>query len=261
MIPYKVFSMFEIGPLHINMYGIMFALGVLVAYFLAAREAKKRNINVEIIEDLVLYLSIGLIIGARTFYVLFYWPEDVQLTIFGALAIWKGGLAFFGGFFGALLAGYIYVKKKKLDFWLYADIFTIPLIVGHIFGRFGDYFTGGHPGKMTDLPWAIFLDNALRHPVVLYEIMGLSIILLVLLNLKKFKHLNGFLFSSYVILYSFQRMILDVFRIESTDPRYFGLTPTQYTVIVLFFIAVYFMARKFNKGSSNKKIEEKTEGE
>ena len=251
MIPYKIFPMFELGPLHINMYGIMFAIGFLVATFLALQEAKKRNIKKEIIYDIVFYIITGAIIGARLFYILFYWPEGMPLTLLGAFAVWEGGLAFFGGFIGALAGGYIYIKKNKLNFWVYTDIFTVPLVIGHIFGRLGDYFIGGHPGKVTDLPWAIYLDNALRHPVVLYEIIGLVIIAVILLNLKKLKLFNGFLFSSYVILYSIQRMILDFFRIESTDPRYFGLTPTQYIVIVLFIIAVYFIIIRFNEIKSN----------
>ena len=245
MIPYKILPMFKLGPLHINIYGIMFALGFLAATFLAAHEAKKRKINKEIIYDLVFYLLIGAIVGARLFYVIFYWPKNSTLTFLDIFKIWEGGLAFFGGFIGALATGYVYLKKNKLNFWIYADIFTVPLVIGHIFGRLGDYFMGGHPGKVTNLPWAIYLENALRHPVVLYELIGLCIIVVVLSNLKKFKFFDGFLFLSYVMLYSIQRMILDFFRIELTDPTYFGLTPSQYIVIVLFVIAAFFMLTKF----------------
>ena len=221
---------------------------------MAVREAKKRNIDERIIWDLVFYLLVGIIIGARLFYILFYWPEGMPFTFFEAIAIWHGGLAFFGGFLGALVTGYIFVKKKKLKFWLLADIFTIPLIVGHIFGRLGDYFTGGHPGKITTLPWGIYLKDAIRHPVVLYEIIGLIIIIVILLNLRNIKSkqklFDGFLFSSYAVLYSIQRMILDFFRIESTDPRFLGLTPTQHLVIILFILATFFILIKFNKGET-----------
>lgn len=244
MIPYKIFPMFHLGPVHINMYGIMFALGVLVASLLAVREAKKKQIDPKIIWDLILYLLLGIIIGSRLFYIFFYRPEGVPLTLLDALAIWKGGLAFFGGFLGALIVGYFYARKNKLKFWVLTDIFAIPLVAGHIFGRLGDYFIGGHPGKITSLPWGIYLEGAIRHPVVLYEIIGLITIAAILLNLKKFKSFDGFLFSSYVMLYSIQRMILDFFRIESTDPRYLGLTPTQHLVIILFVLAGYFIVRR-----------------
>ncbi len=256
MIPYKVFPMFRLGPLHINMYGIMFALGFLAAIFLAVREAKKRNINKEIIYDLAFYLLIGGIVGARLFYIIFFWSDGTPLSLISAIAVWNGGLSWFGGFIGALVIGYVYLKKNKLNFWVYVDIFTVPLVIGHIFGRLGDYFIGGHPGKITNLPWAIYLQNALRHPVVLYELIGLGIIVVILLKLKKFKLFNGFLFLSYTMLYSIQRMILDFFRIESTDPKYIGLTPSQYIVIVLFIIAAYFLKFKYVK--SSKKSQHKT---
>ena len=157
MIPYKVFPMFQIGPLHINMYGIMFALGFLIATWLAVKEAKKRGIKKEVIENLVFYILIGSIIGARLFYVFFYWPADIPLTFWDIFKVWEGGMAFFGGFIGALIAGLVYVRKRKLDFWKFADLLTLPLIVGHILGRLGDYFTGGHPGKITQFPFALYL--------------------------------------------------------------------------------------------------------
>jgi len=153
------------------------------------------------------------------------------------------GKAGWRGFIGALITGYLYTKKHKLQFWELADLFTLPLIAGHILGRVGDYLTGGHPGLTTDLPWAIYLDGALRHPVVLYEIIGLIIIGTIIYQLRKLDKYNGFLFLVYVQLYAVQRIILDFFRIESTDPRFLGLTPTQHLVIVLFIAATYLLFR------------------
>lgn len=245
MIPYKIIPPFELGPIHINMYGIMFVLGILVATLLAKNEAKKKNINPETIWDLTVYLLIGIIIGARLFEVIFYNSSYYFANPIKIFAIWEGGLAFFGGFLGALITGYIYIQKHKLHFLKIADIFVIPLVVGHILGRLGDYFTGGHPGQITSLPWGIYLDGAVRHPVVLYEITGLIIILIVLLNLKKLKYFDSFLFFSYLSLYSIQRIILDFFRIETTDPRYFGFTPTQHLSLILFILTIGFMLYKF----------------
>ena len=123
----------------------------------------------------------------------------------------------------------------------------MPLIAGHILGRFGDYFTGGHPGKITNLPWAIYMDNAFRHPIVLYEILGLLIIFAVVSSLMKNKFFDGFVFASYTVLYSAQRIFLDYFRIESTDPRFLGLTPSQFISIALLIAAICFIAMKLRK--------------
>jgi len=249
MIPYKVFPMIKLGPLSFNMYGVMFALGFIAANWLAVKEARKKDIRKEIVESLIFYILIGSIIGARLFYVLFYWPEATPFTFWDLFTIWKGGLAFFGGFIGALITGYLYTKIHKLEFWKLADVFTLPLIVGHILGRVGDYLTGGHPGLVTDLPWAIYLDGAARHPVVLYEILGLIIIGAIIYQLKKLNKFDGFLFLLYVQLYAVQRIILDFFRIESTDPRFLGLTPTQHLVILLFIIALYIHVKLSKSGT------------
>jgi len=243
MIPYKVFPMIKLGPLSFNMYGVMFALGFVAANWLAVREAAKKGIKREIVESLIFYILIGSIIGARLFYVLFYWPAGAPFTFWDIFTVWKGGLAFFGGFIGALVTGYWYTRKHKLEFWKLADLFTLPLIAGHILGRVGDYLTGGHPGLVTDLPWAIYLDGALRHPVVLYEIIGLVIIGTIIYQFKKLTRFEGFIFLLYVQLYAVQRIILDFFRITSTDPRFLGLTPTQHLVIVLFIVSLYLMVR------------------
>ncbi|MDF1569410.1 MAG: prolipoprotein diacylglyceryl transferase [Spirochaetaceae bacterium] len=230
--------MFNIGPLMINMYGIMFASGFLAASLLASRITKKSGMDTEITQNLILVIFGGVIVGARLFYVAFYWPEGKSLGFVDVFKVWEGGLAFYGGFLGALLSGYLFVKKKGLNFWKYADILTLPLILGHIFGRVGDYLTGGHPGKETTLTWGIYLDNAVRHPVVLYEIIGLILIGASLVSYKRGSRIGGFLFLTYVQLYAVQRLFLDIFRIESTDPRTIGLTPTQILVIALFAMAV-----------------------
>ncbi len=237
MIPYSPLAHIDLGVIQLHWYGVFAALGFFIATLLLAREAQKRGIPKATVESLAGWLIIGGIIGARLGYILLYWSPDIPLTLWSAIKIWEGGLAWFGGFIGALMVGWAYLHIKRLDFWKYADIFTVPLIVGHIFGRIGDYVTGGHPGKITTLPWGIYMDGALRHPVVLYEILGLLIILTAILCLKKVRLFDGFVFLSYVMLYSVQRIFLDFFRLASTDPRYFGLTPSQYISIALFVLA------------------------
>ncbi len=237
VIPYKVFPMFQIGPLRFNLYGVMFAVGILTAGILAVRGGAKRGIKKEIIQDLTFKILLGALVGARAFYLLFYWPDQVPLTFWTVFKIWEGGLAFIGGFAGGLATGYLSARRHGLKFRTVADIYSFPLIVGHILGRIGDYLTGGHPGKVTGVAWSIFLNGAPRHPVVLYEILGLLIIGGVIRGLKRAKGFDGFFFLVYVQLYAIQRIILDFFRPEFTDPRFLGLTPTQYAVMVTFLTA------------------------
>lgn len=244
MLPYKPVPPFKLGPIHFNMYGVMFAAGLVAANLFARKEAKRKGFDPLLIDSLFLYLVIGIIIGARLFYILFYWPQNTPLTLIDVFKVWEGGLAFFGGFLGAVVTGYIFAKRRGLPFWEFADILTYPLIIGHILGRIGGFLTGQHPGKITDVPWAIYLYGQLRHPVVLYEITGLLIILSIVLFIKRYGWERGVLFNIYLFLYSVQRLFLDIFRPESTDPRIFGLTPTQILVIFLGLFALVFLYRK-----------------
>ena len=249
MISYQVFDAFYLGPLSINFYGIFFALGIIVAIILAKREAKKRNISFDIIEELSIYLIFGIIIGARSFYLLFFWPENVQISFLDIFAVWNGGMAFFGGFIGAVFTGYIFCKKHNLDYFKFLDLFTIPIIVGHIFGRIGGYLIGNHPGKIvsSDYIFAIFLEGAYRHPVELYDLIGLIIILGIILLIKnKYKLKKGILFAIYVLLYGFQRLfVIDNFRTITTDPRYFGFTASQYIIIILIIFSFMYIYKNY----------------
>ncbi|MBI2547292.1 MAG: prolipoprotein diacylglyceryl transferase [Candidatus Aenigmarchaeota archaeon] len=215
------------------MYGVMFALGVLVAYYVAKYLARKKGIDEKIISDIAIYIILSGIIGARLLYVILNLDYFLR-NPFDILKIWEGGLAYFGGLIAAIITGYIYVKRKDLDFFLFADLIAIPLVIGHIFGRIGDYLTGGHPGTVTNLPWAILLEGALRHPVVIYEILGLFAILGILFLIKN-RIGKGELFLSYLMLYSVQRFALDFFREEMA---LFGLKSAQYITLILFIVAM-----------------------
>ena len=275
MIPYHVFQPFDLGIISINFYGIFFALGIFIAILLAKREAKRRKINIEIIEELAIYLIIGIIIGARAFYLLFFWPQNIPFTFWDIFAVWNGGMAFFGGLIGAIISGYIFCKKKKQDFFKLLDIFTVPIIVGHIFGRVGAYLIGNQPGKIVDpsYPLAIFFEGAYRHPVELYDLIGLIIILGIILLIKnksavkpenvsrrprtlisknnyvvEYKLKKGILFSIYIILYGLQRFfIIDPLRTPATDPLYYGFTASQYLIVLLIIGAAYYLYRNYKK--------------
>ena len=132
---------FRLGPITIYTYGIFVAIGFLAAFTLILREAKKEGLFLNLISDLVFWMVISGIIGARLLYVIYEFPSFLKkpLTIF---ALWKGGLVFIGGVVGGLLTMIIYVKRKKLDFWQLVDIFAPGLALGEAFGRIGCFFAG-----------------------------------------------------------------------------------------------------------------------
>src|SRR3989338_7511430 len=219
MIPYKIFHAVQLGPVAIQPWGIMVALGFLAATYIAVKEAKRKKEDTNKIYDLVFYILLSGIIGARIAYLIEYW-EEISSFI-DVFKIWEGGLSFIGGLIGALIAVFAYVKLKKLNFWKTADIFATALALGHAIGRIGCYLTGLHIGKLTTVPWAVMVNNELRHQTALYDLVAESANFLILWKLRTKKTFDGILILLYLMLYSIERFIIDFFRV---DPLYYGLT-------------------------------------
>ncbi len=240
MIPYKSFISWDLGFLTIQSYGLMLVLAFLVGIFLAARDAKKKGINLEHIYNLAFYSILGGLIGSRIFFILAH--SDLYVNNFLEIfKIWKGGLVFYGGLFGALVFDYFYIRKNKLNFWKFADLFAVPLVVGHIIGRIGCILgDGGHVGKLTIVPWGVLINNEIRHLTAVYSVIGLFFILIILIFLKKEKLKRGVLFLAYLMLYAIMRFIVEIFR---SGERYFGWTMVQYTCIILFFGSLLLLKR------------------
>src|SRR3989344_5410887 len=240
MIPYQSFNAIPLGFTTIYLWGIFTALAFLVAIFLALKKAEKLKIDKNIIYDLSFYILISAIIGSR---IGFFITHPSEFSFMNFFKIWQGGMAFFGGFILAFIVAVIYIKKKKLDFWKIADLFAFPVLIGHIIGRVGCYITGEHIGKVANLPWSIYQEGALRHPVILYEIIGLIFIVFIISNIKNKK--QGTIFLTYLLLYSALRFIVTFFRMN--DPIFLSLTGSQYISILLFIIASILLIKKNNK--------------
>lgn len=230
MIPYRSFNAINIGFTTIYIWGIFVALAFLIAILLAAKNAKKMKLNKDIIYDLSFYILISSIIGAR---IGFFITHPLSFSLINFFKVWEGGMSFFGGFVLAFITLIIYVKKNKLDFWKIADIFALPIVIGHLIGRIGCYIAGEHIGRAANVPWSIYQEGALRHPVILYEILGLIIIAVIISKIKDKK--QGTLFLTYLLLYSILRFIVTFFRID--DPIFLFLTGSQYVSIILFIIS------------------------
>jgi len=216
--------------------------------YLAKR--KQLDITKDDITDLLLYLIIGTILGARIVYVLvynlpFYLSEPGQI-----LAVWNGGLSFHGGLIGAALAGFYFTKKKKINFYEIADITVIPLALGLALGRLGNFTNGELFGRITDVPWSFKFQDAegFRHPSQIYASLKNLTIFAVLWFIKDKKLPKGFMFWSFVIMYSFLRFTVEFFR--QPDPQLgfiIGfLTTGQILSIIMFVVGIGFMY-KINK--------------
>lgn len=218
----------QIGSISIYWYGIFMAIAIFCGVFFSSKILQKyyENINLDIFYDLIFYVLLGGILGARLYYVLCNFSY-FKIHLNEILMLWNGGISIHGALLGGLLAGIFYVKRKNLDFFLYADVIVFGVCLGQIIGRVGNFFNSEAFGSPTNLPWKLFIPIQHRpfgyenfsyfHPTFLYEILLNSVILLILyfigMRLKFQKH--GVIFFTYLILYSIIRIFIENIRIDS----------------------------------------------
>jgi phosphatidylglycerol---prolipoprotein diacylglyceryl transferase len=179
---------FEIGPLQLRWYGLMYLIGFVLAWILARHRAKRTGSGwrKSEIPDLITYCALGVIIGARLGYVIFYDFSGFISRPWEALMIWKGGMSFHGGLIGVIFCLYLYSLKTRRPFLAVTD-FVAPLApLGLMFGRIGNFINAELWGRPTDLPWGmIFPDPAAgyipRHPSQLYQAFFEGLVLFIVL--------------------------------------------------------------------------------
>ncbi|MBW2975140.1 prolipoprotein diacylglyceryl transferase [Candidatus Woesearchaeota archaeon] len=236
------------GPFEVRYYGIIFALGFILAYFFISFLAEKKALDLEKddVWDLLFYLVIGTVLGARLFEVLVYNLPYYLKNPFEIIAVWHGGLSFHGGLIGAVIAGYLYSRKKKISFYDLADIVVIPLAFGLFLGRIGNFLNGELVGRITNLPWCVKFKNydGCRHPSQLYESLKNLMIFSVLWFIKDKRLKKGMMFWSFVIMYSVLRFFIGFFRAPDAQIGFIlGLTMGQWLNMVMFGVGVYFFFR------------------
>lgn len=207
---------FRLGPFMIHWYGIILTSAMLLGVFLAGRQAVKQQIDPEHIYNLGILLIPLSVIGARIYYVIFNWSY-YRLNPGEIIAVWHGGLAIHGGVITGLLVGYAYCRWQKLHFGLMCDLFAPSLILGQAIGRWGNFVNQEAYGRETDLPWAMYIDGAYRHPTFLYEsLWNIGVFLFLLWQRKNNRSLKeGDLFLLYVIGYSVGRFFIEGLRTDS----------------------------------------------
>jgi len=214
----------KLGPIQVSWYGLMYVFGFLASYLLVRYQMKKKDFGVSKldVENLYFYLILGLVIGARLGYVLFY---DLKMYLADPLeifAIWHGGMSFHGGLIGVLLVGILFSWKNKKSFWKIADLFIVTAPIGLGFGRIGNFINGELYGRVTQVPWAMIFptdkDLLPRHPSQLYEsALEGCVLFLILWFLKDKKLPTGGLLAVFLSLYGLFRFFVELFR--EPDPQ------------------------------------------
>ncbi len=246
----------KLGPFALHTYGVLHALAYGAAIWWAYREAGRVGIDRQRILDLSIVIFIWSIIGSRVFSILFdgnlswYLKNPLEM-----LAVWKGGLTFYGGFLFSLAAALWYVRKHHLDGWKLGDIIAPGLAIGIAIGRLGCLASGDSYGKPTSLPWGITFSDSHGmaptgiplHPTQLYAVLAGLVILAVLLWWRKRQKFDGELFILFMVLYAVLRSVVEIFRDDPRGVYFNGLISTSQIVsagVALLALGLYLWRRK-----------------
>ena len=260
---FEVSSVLDLGFTQVRWYGAIIAFGFLLAVLFGGRTAYVWEINLDKMIDVLMFGTIGAIIGARAYYVAFKW-DYYSVHLSEIPKIWEGGLAIYGGIIGGLLAAFIVCKVEKLNFYNLLDMAGISLLIGQGIGRWGNYanqeafggFTYSNFGMMsdkvvdyiqrhpesfglegiTDIPAYIAENNLYVHPTFFYEsvwcLLGFVVLYIIL---KKFRKFSGQLFLCYGLWYGLERMIVEGMR---TDSLFIGNTGIRVSQALSFAIVL-----------------------
>lgn len=237
-----------IGPVDIQVWGLLVALGMLMGLLYTLRAAKKSKMNTENFIDIFIIVFVASIIGSRLLYVAEFWEQYLNNPM-SIIKIQQGGLMFLGGFFLSALCVFIYTKLKKLSFWKVADVIAPGLALAIGIGRIGCYLAGQHIGARTSFFLGSYYNGDLRHEPSLYLSISAILLFLVLVLLKPFlRKKEGVLGYIFIVWYSLSRFLLDFTRAADieviSDPRYYGLTFSQWATLILFIIFTPILIRK-----------------
>ncbi len=229
----------------VRYYGLIYVLGFIITLFYLdnLRKKQKLELSKDSIYDLIFYLIIGVIIGARTFEVLFWNPGYYFSHLLEIFMIWNGGLSFHGGLLGAFVVVYLFSKKHKISLIKLADILIIPGTLAIALGRLGNLFNSEIYGKITNVSWCFNFNNveSCRHPYQIYSFLLHLVSFFILLRLSKKQNKEGRIFFIGILLFGLVRFILDFWR---DDIVYYGLTLGQYFSTPLILIPIYYLIKK-----------------
>lgn len=214
---------FALGPIAVHWYGIMYLVGFVGAWYLAWLRARRPNSgwSSEQISDLIFYAALGVIVGGRLGYMLFYDFSELLHHPLSLFKIWQGGMSFHGGVLGVLIALWIYSYKIHKSLWELTD-FVAPLVpVGLAAGRLGNFINGELWGRVTTMPWGMIFPDAgplPRHPSQLYEFLLEGVLLFIILWIYSSKPRPRFAVSAlFLLCYGFFRFCIEFFRQPDTQ--------------------------------------------
>ena len=243
----------HLGPLRLNAYGLMIAIGVIVAVRIAGRRAERLGIgNTEDISAIALWAVPAGVLGGRAYHLLTDY-QRFQGHWFDVIKVWQGGLGIWGGVTAGVAVGWWCAKRRGLDAWWIISCAAPAIAIAQAIGRWGNWFNQELFGRPTTLPWALKVSSSVAekagyaagttfHPTFLYESIGCVVLAWVLIRIeRRLRPARGQLFAWYVAGYTVLRFGVEGLRIDSAH-HVGGLRLNQWVAVGVFAVAVLFLA-------------------
>ena len=242
----------EILTFEIRWYSLAYITGIMIGWILSKKVFITDEKIYQKFDDYITYLILGIIVGGRLGYVLFYNLDYYSNNLIDILKIWEGGMSFHGGLLGVIFVSILFAKKNQQNPFNYLDIVALVAPIGIFFGRVSNFINSELYGNVTNVPWAvqfIQIDNFSRHPSQLYEAILEGILLfLILLYFQKKKYLKvpGLISGLFLTFYSLFRFLTEFFRApdEQLGHLLLNLTMGQIISIIFFLIGTYLIIKK-----------------
>jgi phosphatidylglycerol---prolipoprotein diacylglyceryl transferase len=235
---------FQIMSFEIRWYSLAYIFGIIIGWSLCKKIfIKDTKIN-EKFDDYLTYLILGIIIGGRLGYILFYNFNYYLNNFFDIFKIWQGGMSFHGGLLGIIVASIIFGKKNNQDPFIYMDLVSLVAPIGIFFGRLANFINSELYGTVSNIPWSVIfvtVDNLSRHPSQLYEAILEGIILfLILMHFREKNYLTkpGLISGLFLIFYSIFRFFVEFYRVPDEQIGYLAFNLSMGQIISLVFLII-----------------------
>ena len=235
---------FQVFSLEIRWYSLAYIVGIILGWTYCKKKLIQDQLILNLFDDFITYLVVGVILGGRLGYTLFYNLQYYLENPVEILMVWNGGMSFHGGLIGVIIATKIFSYKNKINQFVFLDLVALSAPIGVFFGRIANFINSELYGRATDLPWSVqflLIDNIKRHPSQLYEAFFEGVVLFFILNhffKKNYLQNPGKISALFLIFYSLFRFFVEFFR--SPDPQigYLMLNLTLGQLISVLFLII-----------------------
>jgi len=243
---------FNLFSLEIRWYSLSYIFGIIFAWIYCKKFLIIEEKILNLFDDLISYIIIGVILGGRLGYVVFYNLNYYSKNVLEIFMIWEGGMSFHGGLLGVIVSTYIFSKKNNINPFNFLDLISMSAPIGIFLGRISNFINSELYGRETDLFWSVKfekIDNIFRHPSQIYEAIFEGIILFVLLNFLFKKQLYkspGLISSLFLIFYSSFRFLIEFTREPDVQIGYilFNLSLGQLLSFLFFMFGLFLFFKK-----------------